>query len=176
MQPNCKTRMRIRSKIVQKTKLNPTLVRIQENLSLLLSYPDSRGSWGEARTGSPGDVHHLDWTAMGGKEYEVVPCVAAIAQWQTFIRSGTVYIQSHDLIYVKEAPQNYCTAKHTMFHDHNSIMIQREQEPRPAHATHWCGEEVWWRGATFATWNSHHCICSKKSVSLRVQQPTFKCV
>lgn len=47
-----------------------------------------------------------DWAVMGGKEYEVVPHVAAIAQWQTFIRLGRVYIQSHDLIHVREVPQN----------------------------------------------------------------------
>lgn len=35
-----------------------------------------------------------DWAAMGGKEYEVVQHLAAIAQWQTFIRLGTVWPSS----------------------------------------------------------------------------------
>lgn len=61
-----------------------------------------------------------DWAAMGGKEYEVVPHVAAIAQWQTFVRLGAVYIQSHDLITTREVQQNWL---HCRTHTVRSLII-----------------------------------------------------
>lgn len=78
-----------------------------------------------------------DWAATGRKEYEEVPDVAATAQWQTFIRLGIVYTQSHDLIHGRGTTKLAALPNaHSMLRDRNGIMIQRERELRPTRTTH----------------------------------------
>lgn len=119
-----------------------------------------------------------DWAAMGRKEYEVVPHVAATAQ-------VTNFHQTWNSLYPKPRP-NPCERYHktscvAVTHTLCSVIVMaswfRENGSWDLHAQH---TVMWWRGvvlmsrrATFAISNPCHYICSKKSVrcllSLREQ-------
>lgn len=135
------------------------------------------GSWGEARTGFPGDVHQ--WLSCHGKE----------GIWGGSTCGGyssvTNFHQTWNSLYPKPRP-NPCERYHktscvAVTHTLCSVIVMaswfRENGSWDLHAQH---TVMWWRGvvlmsrrATFAISNPCHYICSKKSVrcllSLREQ-------